>query len=186
MKKLDAYQLVYPREKIAEQIKLVAQEISSWAEKVWQDSHTELLTIPILRGALFFYSDLVRAIPHSMELSAARSWGYQIGKNQVEAEELRMSIEDIPAQGRHVLLVDDICDSGRTLERMKEALLHKGAIQVKTAVLIERQFEKKNFSSDWTAFKYSGAEWFIGYGMDDCEKWRNLPEVYIIKKNPGA
>ena len=80
-----------------------------------------------------------------------------------------------------VVIVDDICDTGSTLARLVRVLNDLGAREVKTAVLIHRVMKDPKFTPDWAAFKYEGPEWFVGYGMDDRNHYRNLQNVYIMR-----
>jgi len=173
---------MYDASAIAKQVSNLGNSITEWAVKEYQASHSDILAIPVLRGGLFFFADLVRAIGHSVEVAPAQSWGYQTSSNEI-AKEHKIDISNVPAKGRSVLIVDDICDSGRTLEVLQKKLLEAGAREVKTAVLIKRVLSEETFEPDWVGFKYSGHEWFVGYGMEDCDRYRNLPGIYLITKS---
>lgn len=173
---------LYSPEDISKAVERVGGDISKWAEEVWEKSHTDILAIAILRGAIFFFSDLVRRIDRSVEIAPARTWAYE-NENFAQRQEVIVNIEGVPAKGRHVLIVDDICDTGRTLRAISDALLKAGACEVKTAVLIKRVLKTETFNPDWVCFEYEGPEWFVGYGMDDGDRWRNLPQVAIIQQS---
>jgi len=175
------FQLLYGEQQIAEAVRGLGRQTSAWAAEVWRQSHTHILAIPILRGAIFFFADLVRQIEHSVEIAPARAWAYE--KNLNPQPVIKLNLEAIPARGRAVLLVDDICDSGRTLHALKNAVLEAGALVVKSVVLVKRMSAGETFEPDWAAFKYPGAEWLVGYGMDDGDRWRNLPAIYVIKQS---
>jgi len=176
------FQICYPAEIIQKRVRELGQEISSWAQKIWDDSHTDVVAVPILRGGLFFFADLVRAVSSSIEIAPVKAWAYASGENAKQLDQVSVDVSVIPARGRRVLLVDDICDSGRTLDELHRQLLTAGALEVRSAVLIKRE-AKKVFEPNWSAFNYNGPEWFVGYGMDDSERWRNIPSVYIIKQS---
>ncbi|RMG39455.1 MAG: hypothetical protein D6719_13230 [Candidatus Dadabacteria bacterium] len=173
---------LYSRDEIERAVKKIASEITLWAEEVWEKSQTDILAIPILRGGLFFYADIVRCVQHSVGMAPARSWGYELNKNNVKRDTVEMNLDDVPARGRNVLLVDDICDSGRTLKALTRGLLEIGALEVKTAVIVRRAIPEPEHIPDWTGFEYEGTEWLVGYGMDDSDRWRNLPDIYVIKQ----
>lgn len=177
------FKLLYSEQQIAESVARMGADISVWADEVWRRSHTDIITIPVLRGGIFFFADLVRKINHSVEIAPVRTWAYTNTENGVQRPEVKVSLDDVPAQGRSVLLIDDICDSGRTLAVLKQALLDAGALEVRSAVLIKRVLDQKTFEPDWVGFSYTGHEWFVGYGMEDCERWRNLPSSYIIQQS---
>lgn len=173
---------LYSPQDISQAVSKIGKEIDVWADEVWQKSHTDILAIAILRGAIFFFSDLVREISRSVEIAPARTWAYE-NENFVQKDKVTVNIEGVPAKGRHVLIVDDICDTGKTLSAIKQALLDVGACEVRTAVLIKRVLKEPTFEPNWVGFNYQGPEWFVGYGMDDCDRWRNLPSVSIIQQS---
>jgi len=174
---------VYSEQEIARRVAELGQEISSWCHGVWRDSHTDVLVIPVLRGGIFFFADLVRQLSTSIEVAPVRTRGYESGKNAVMCDEVSIAVEDLAVKGRVVLVVDDVSDSGRTLEALEATLTKMGAREVRTAVLVRRLLDKPSFVPCWVGFQYSGSEWIVGYGMDDNERWRNLPGVYVIKKD---
>jgi len=176
------FDLTYSFDEIEARVSALGAEINFWAENTWKESHTDLLTIPVLRGGIFFFADLVREIPRSVEIAPARTWAYQSSVNNERRADVTVNLEGVPAKGRHILLVDDICDSGRTLATLKDALLRAGALDVRAAVLIRRAIEKPHFMPEWVGFEYSGNEWFVGYGMEDSNRWRNLKDIYIIRQ----
>ncbi|MCB0332119.1 MAG: hypothetical protein KDD55_01400 [Bdellovibrionales bacterium] len=178
-----SFKLEYSHTHIKEQVAHLGKEISVWANQVWEDSHTDLLTIPVLRGGIFFFADLVREITSSVEIAPAQTWAYELEQNAVMRSEIKVRIDDVPAKGRSILLIDDICDSGKTLAALSESMREAGAVEVKSAVLIRRSIEDQAFTPDWVGFEYVGPEWFVGYGMEDSGRWRNLPDIYIIQQS---
>ena len=174
------FQLVYSQAQIAGQVARLGAEISKWAEKVWSDEEQEILTVPVLGGGIFFFADLVRSIGTSLEILPLKTWGY-VGETNQALDEVKADIGEVKAKGRRVLLVDDICDSGRTLASLKRQFLAAGAAEVRSAVLLKRIMDKETFDPDWIGFEHKGKEWFVGYGMDDRGHWRNLPSVFIIQ-----
>jgi hypoxanthine-guanine phosphoribosyltransferase len=79
-----------------------------------------------------------------------------------------------------VLVIDDICESGKTLSRLTNVFRELGALEVRSAVLIHRAVEGATFIPTWKAFDYLSTEWFVGYGLGDKEHNANLPDVYNI------
>lgn len=177
------FQVLYTPEEIAEKIRFLGAQIDQWAKEIWDSSHTDILAIPILRGGIFFFADLVRNIRHSVEIASARTWAYETDQRAVQKAKVEVNITEVPAKGRAVLLVDDICDSGKTLHALTQALLGSGARVVKSAALVRREVKDQVFAPDWAGFEYQGSEWMVGYGMDDCDRWRNLPGIYIIRQS---
>ena len=179
----DRYEKLYSNEVIQREVKRLGSEISPWVQKVEEETGAIPLAVCILRGALFFYADLLRAIDHSIEPECVRAWAYSLTDNKKEDKTgVRVSVESVVAENRSILIVDDICDTGSTLARLVRVLNDLGAREVKTAVLIHRVVKNSKFTPDWAAFKYDGPEWFVGYGMDDRNHYRNLQDVYIMRR----
>lgn len=173
---------LYEPDTIRDAVARLGKDISAWTREVWDISGSDVVAVPVLRGGIIFFGDLVRQVEHSLEVAPGRSWGYEVGENGVQNQSIRLDVDAIPAEGRSILLVDDVCDSGRTLAAMSERLLERGAREVRSAVLIRRILPETSYLPTWSAFEYDGAEWFVGYGMEDGERWRNLPGVYIIRQ----
>jgi hypoxanthine phosphoribosyltransferase len=174
------FKLQYSEQAIAAALTKMGGEISGWAGKVFETSGQDILTIPVLRGGLFVFSDLVRSINCSVEIAPARAWAYEVGQAGVQKENVGLNLDGVPAMGRSILIIDDICDSGRTLKTLTAALLKAGAREVRSAVLIKREIGTETFEPDWVGFKYTGSEWFVGYGMDLGERFRNLPSIHVV------
>lgn len=172
------YRRLYSAEEIASTVKTLAAPISLWARDAEELTGRDILAIPLLRGGIFFFSDLVRQLSVSVELNPVFASAYA---GNAVASAVRVSIEELEVSGRAVLLLDDICDSGRTLGEIAGKILSRGAAEVRTAVLIKRELNGA-FEPDWSGFRYSGSEWFVGYGMDDGDRYRNLPEIYLIER----
>lgn len=174
---------VFSEKEIATRVKALGEEITGWCEGVWRDSHTDVLVLPVLRGGVFFFADLVRQLRTSVEVDPITTSAYELGRNGIQKDIVSVYAEQLAVKGRVVLVVDDVCDSGRTLEALEKALLEKGAREVRTAVLVRRLLDTPSFVPCWVGFQYQGPEWFVGYGMDDNQRWRNLPGVYAIKRD---
>lgn len=175
------FEMVYPAAQISEQVKRIGAFVSEWAGKVQKETGKETIAVPVLGGGIFFFSDLVRAVDVSLEIASVRAWGYAPDKNAEQLSEVRVELDQLQFKDRHVLLIDDICDSGKTLATLHEIIKGSGALEVKSAVLIKRMMDVPTFDPDWVGFEYKGSEWFVGYGMDDRGSWRNLPAVYVIR-----
>lgn len=176
----DRFRRVYSKADIHGALQEMSAPISAWCNEITVKTHREVLAIAILRGGLFFFADLVRTLSVSVEVQALRTMGYHNDQVGVPRGDLHIDLMDCDVAGRSILIVDDICDSGRTLGCLTAHLLRSGAREVRTAVLIQRQVPRPEFQPDWVAFNYTGEEWFVGYGMEELDRYRNLPEVHII------
>lgn len=182
----DYLEIKYTPECIMDRVGALGDEIGVWADGILEKHGVPLLAVCVVRGAVFFYADLLRAIPRSVETAFCRTWSYSSSENaqldEIHGKGIRVDVDAIEAAGRGILIVDDICDTGATLEKLKNVFLELGAVEVKTAVLIHRLIDMPKHSPDWSAFQYSGDEWFVGYGMEDKNRLQNVPGVYIINK----
>lgn len=176
----DEYQSIYSSCEIEQAISRLGGEISPWAQEIEEKSGNDLLVIPVLRGSIFFFADLARQIAASVALAPAATTGYNADTNE-RLDGIAIRLEELSLSGRAVLVVDDICDTGGTLQELTKDLRRLGAAEVRTAVLIKREGTQQVFDPDYVGFSYEGPEWFVGYGMDDCGRWRNLPDIYLLQ-----
>ena len=177
------YKLTYTAEQIHSAVVRLAHEITPWAQQAGA-KYTDVIAIPILRGGIYFFSDLTREIESSLELAPVRVKTYLSEVNAAQRNEVTISADGLDVRGRAILLVDDICDSGRTLAVLSSQLQKDGAAEIQSAVLIRRKLDTAAFLPNWVGFEYSGPEWFVGYGMEDRNRFMNLPAIYTIP--PGA
>lgn len=174
------YNLIYSRIQINEAVKTISRQISPWLKEVKDQTDQDVLALPVMRGGMFFFCDLARQLDYSVDLRLARTWGYNVG-SQNASKEIKIDLSDVEPKDRSILLIDDICDSGRTLKALQQSLLKAGARAVRSAVLIRRLIEPMTYEPEYCGFEFLGQDWFVGYGMEDNERWRNLPEIYTIE-----
>jgi hypoxanthine phosphoribosyltransferase len=140
------------------------------------------LLIGVLKGACFFLSDLMRAVDTrlSIEFMAISSYG---SSTRTSGEVRIMKDLDVPIEGRHILVVEDIVDTGLTLSYLLANLKSRGAATVKLVALLDK-FERrqKEVTIDYLGFKIPD-EFVVGYGLDFAERYRNLPYIGVLK-NP--
>lgn len=176
------YTVTFSAESIERRIRELGEEIAPWAQEVLAETGEQVLGICILRGGVHFFSDLMRAIPCSIEPFFCRASSYHSTVNEQSTTGVRVSFEDVRARGRSILLVDDICDTGATITKLTNIFGELGAAEVKTAVLVHRTIPGSAVPT-WSGFRYSGPEWFVGYGMEDRNMYTNLPDVCTIRKD---
>ena len=138
------------------------------------------LLIGVLKGALFFLSDLMRAVDTrlSIEFMAISSYG---SSTRTSGEVRIMKDLDVPIEGRDILVVEDIVDTGLTLSYLLANLKSRGAASVKLAALLDK-FERreKEVPIDYLGFQIPD-EFVVGYGLDFAERYRNLPFIGVLK-----
>jgi hypoxanthine phosphoribosyltransferase len=142
----------------------------------------EFTVISILNGSFIFMADLLRRIQLPMQMDCWSVSSYHGTKSSGSINFRQRDITDV--SNRHVLLLDDILDSGLTLHTIKQKLLQEqNAKSVKCCVLLNKQVSRNaDIEADYTGF-FIGQEFVVGYGLDYNEKYRNLPYVGILKEN---
>jgi hypoxanthine phosphoribosyltransferase len=145
------------------------------AHQIGQDYADRSLTIVgVLTGSLVFLADLTRqlAIPHRIGVLQASSYRGAT----TEPGPLRVNLELVPdLQGRHVLLLDDILDTGRTLSALVDQVKQLGPLSVRTIVLLRKQGRQTvPFDPDYCGFEIPDV-FVVGYGLDYNDEFRHLP-----------
>ena len=140
----------------------------------------DLLLVGVLKGSFVFLADLARSIdlPVEVDFMVVSSYGSGTESSGVLtiSKDLSVSVE-----GRHVLIVEDIVDSGLTLSLLTEDLRSRGAASVEIAVLLEKDVPRSHqVECAYSAFHCPDA-FLVGYGLDYAERYRNLPYIGILK-----
>src|SRR6267378_7924021 len=142
------------------------------------------LLIGVLKGACFFLSDLLRTIDTrlSIEFMAISSYG---SSTRTSGEVRILKDLDVPIEGRHIIVVEDIVDTGLTLSYLLANLKSRGAASVKLVALLDKYDRReKEVPIDYLGFKIPD-HFVVGYGLDFAERYRNLPFIAVLK-NPDA
>ena len=138
------------------------------------------IAIGLLRGAITFMADLTRALSIPIEYDFMQPSSYGQGH---EASTLRL-LHDLtqPVAGRHLLVIEDIVDTGQTLSYLTEKLLQRGAASVKLCALLDKPARRQQaVILDYTGFHIEQDVFVVGYGLDYAERYRNLPYVAALK-----
>lgn len=162
-------------EKILERVDELAATISSdYAHK------GEIVLIGVLKGAFIFLADLSRrlSIPRHIEFIAVSS--YEHGSVRSGAVRLVMDVRR-PIEGRHVLIVEDIVDTGHTIHYLIDMLKSRNPASIKTCALVHKaERTEVEIDIDYLGFTI-GDEWVVGYGLDFDEKERTLPYIGVVR-----
>jgi hypoxanthine phosphoribosyltransferase len=168
----------------AEKILLTEEEIKAKVFEMGQTISTEyegkdLLMVGILKGAMIFMADLVRSvtIPVEFDFMAVSSYGGSSKSSGVVRilKDLEQNIE-----GRHVLLVEDIVDTGLTLKYLLDNLQTRDPASVKACTLLDKPERRKvEVAVDYNGFTIPD-EFVVGYGLDYNEKYRNLKDILVL------
>jgi hypoxanthine phosphoribosyltransferase len=139
----------------------------------------DLLVVGVLKGALFFMSDLLRALKISvcmdfMHCTSSSSKGKDGNPVQIMSD----MKQDI--RGRHVLLVEDIMDSGVTIAYLKKLLLDREPVSLKVCVLLDKADRRQvPIEADYAGFRIPN-KYVVGYGLDFKDRYRNLPYIAVL------
>lgn len=176
------YKLVYSSAQIAARVAEMGSAISASVATMRSRSGSDPVVVPLLRGALVFAADLIRSIQGSVEVAPLATESYDKSQNQPLEQALVGHIDAASFRGRSVIIVDDVCDSGRTLELVMRRFKEMGADSVQCAVMVNRHKVAPRIVPEWIGFDFVGDDWFVGYGMDDQGRYRNLPDICVIEK----
>lgn len=172
----DIDRVLISQEQIARRVRELAQQITAD-----HSAGAEIMIVPILTGAMIFCADLIRHIPIAMKIGLMTVSSYPGQSVRTQGSKLLdQQLGNI--QGRHVLLVDDILDSGGTLRMVVPMVRELGPASVKTCVLLrkDRQVARET-PVDYIGFDIPD-EFVVGYGLDFDDYYRNLPNIVTLKK----
>ena len=160
--------------------KAIAQRVEALGKEITADYEgKDLLVIAILKGSFMFFSDLLKKIdlPLEIDFMAAKSYGDNTHPGEVHI----VKDLDKPIEGRHILIVEDILDTGQTLHALYKLLDVRGAASLKTCTFLDKPARRTtDFYADYKGYEIP--DYFVvGYGLDYAERYRNLPYVAILK-----
>ncbi|MBR6751641.1 MAG: hypoxanthine phosphoribosyltransferase [Clostridia bacterium] len=170
----DLCKILITGEEISKRVKEIAAQITKDYEG------EEVLVVGILRGAVVFYSELVKEIDLDLRFDFMSVSSY--GDGTVSSGEVKI-IKDIsqPIAGLNVIIVEDIIDTGNTLKNLKKLLLTRNPKSLKICSLLDKPSRRKvELEGDYVGFVVPD-EFVVGYGLDYQEKYRNIPDVGVLK-----
>lgn len=159
--------LLYSPSQIDARLGELASSLDTWAVESKAETGRLLLAVCMLRGGVFFFSDVLLHMKHSVEPGFCRAWSYAKGINGQPEDTVRMDWQGLDVRDRDVVLIDNICDSGRTLAVASEWLGVRGARKVRSAVIVHRLRADSRHTPTLSGFEYPGVEWLVGYGLRD-------------------
>ena len=170
----DLARVLYEESAIFERLDAVAADIT----RDYQGK--ELTVVAVLNGSFMFMADLLRRIPLPLRVDCVSVASYHGG---VESSG-RVTFDQLTApdvRGRHVLILDDILDSGRTLDAIQQRLANEGTLSLRTCVLLRKQKSRaRPVDADYVGFDIAD-EFVVGYGLDFQEKYRNLRCLGVLR-----
>jgi len=142
----------------------------------------EVICVCILKGSFMFTSDLVREIKLPTIVDFMRVSSYGQGMSSKGGITITKDLE-VDITGKHVLIVEDIVDSGLTLKWLRDALLDRNPKSLKIVCLLDKKARRKiDIPCDYTGLTIDDG-FVVGYGIDYAEKYRNLPDILIVEKS---
>ena len=158
--------------------KTILRRLDELAAQISADYHgCELTVIAILNGSLIFMADLLRRIP--LDCLSVASYH---GGLQTSGELIFRQVASPDVAGRHILLLDDILDSGTTLDAIQERLETASPRSVRICVLLRKtKLRQRAIDADYIGFDIAD-EFVVGYGLDYMERYRNLPYIGVLRK----
>lgn len=161
----------------------LSERVAQLGEQITRDYEgKDLIVVCILRGSIIFFSDLIRKIdlPLIVDTLAVSSYG----KGSVTSGKVRI-IKDMSEDiaDKHVLLVEDIIDSGNTMKNLTALLKARGPLSVRICTLLDKPSRREvEIEGDYVGFTIPD-EFVVGYGLDYAEQYRNIDEVCVLKES---
>jgi hypoxanthine phosphoribosyltransferase len=173
----DIMEILFSRDQIADRVRAIGQQISA------DYAGESIVLIGVLKGAAIFLSDLARSITvdNTFDFVAVSSYG----RARVSSGQVKL-IKDIdnPIEGKHVILVEDILDTGLTLSYLRQLMLQHKPASLKIATCLDKPERRLvPIEADYVGFKIPN-RFVIGYGMDFAERYRGVEDIRIFPDNP--
>jgi len=171
---MDDIKVLIDEEKLQKRVDEIADQIQK------EYKGREIILICILKGSIFFTVDLARRIKGDVKIEFIRVSSYNDGTESSGEIKMKLDLKD-SIQGKDVIVIEDIIDTGRTLSYLIEYLKMKKPNSVKLCALLDKPDRRTiNVTVDYTGFQIPD-KFVIGYGLDYDEKYRNLPYVGYIE-----
>jgi len=176
--RLDLDHILISRERIAQRVRELARGI----EQAYLNTGDDGLTfVTILSGSLIFLADLIRELPLRMKIGLVTVSSYRGATTQSGGSKL-LSDLNVDVRGRHVLLIDDILDTGGTLRTVRERIAQAGAKSIRVCVLLRKPSKAPpDVTADFVGFDIEDA-FVVGYGLDYNDHYRNLPDIGVLRR----
>jgi len=172
------FEVLYNQEQIQARIQELGKRITrEYAGK-------ELVLVSVLKGSCIFLADLMRSIDLNLTIDFMAVSSYKDGTKSTGDVEILKDLSN-PIRGKHVIVVEDIVDTGLTLSRLLEILDSRGAASIKLASFLDKPEPriKTELQIDFTGFVIPN-KFVVGYGLDAAGRYRNLPFIAVVK-NPA-
>ena len=159
----------------------IQDRVRAMGDEIRRDHPGELHLVCVLKGAFMFLADLLRALPDTTTIDFVAISSY--GKSTRSSGEVRL-LKDLDSglEGRNVVIVEDIVDTGLTLTYLQDILRARGPQTLKTACLLSKPSRRQvDVKVDYIGFTIED-KFVVGYGLDYAEQYRNLPYIAILEQ----
>ena len=158
----------------------IQARVAEMAAEIRRDFPDEVHLIAVLKGAFIFLSDLVRHIPGKVSLDFMSTSSY--AKGTTTSGEVKLTKDlDLTLDGRNVIIVEDIVDSGLTLHYLHEILRARNPKTLRTACLLSKPSRRRiEVPVEYVGFTIED-RFVVGYGLDYAEQYRNLPHIAVLE-----
>ena len=157
----------------------IQERVAEMAAEIRRDFPDDVHLIAVLKGAFVFLSDLVRCIPGKVSLDFMATSSYAAGTTTSGEVKLVKDL-DLTLDGRNVIIVEDIVDSGLTLHYLHEILRARNPRTLRTACLLSKPSRRRvNVPLEYVGFTIED-RFVVGYGLDYAEQYRNLPYIGVV------
>jgi len=171
--------------KDVERILITSEEIGARVRELGQQitndyAGQEILMIGVLRGAVIFMADLARSIKRPMDIDFMAISSYGLSTNSSGVVRIIKDLDEV-VEGRHILIIEDIIDSGLTLNYLVDNIKSRKPASVRICTLLSKPDRRKvNVTVDYNGFIIPD-HFVVGYGLDYAGKYRNLPFIGVLK-----
>lgn len=174
----DIETILISRDQIAQRILQLGQEIAHDLNDLSEDG--EIMLVPILTGSIIFVADLMRCLPQKVRISVITASSYPGKSTASQGVQLIGALPD-NLQGKHVLIVDDVLDSGNTIRMVRAEIEKRSPASVRAVVLLRKMVDSAtNTPCEYVGFDIPD-EFVVGYGLDYDDYYRNLPDIGTLK-----
>src|SRR3954452_12272231 len=176
----DIDRILISQDKIAGRVRELARDIIADHTPPKMPGEPEITIVPILTGAMIFCCDLIRRIPFAMKIGLMTVSSYPGSSLRTQGSQIiGQQLGDV--RGRHVVIVDDILDSGGTIKLVVPIIKELGAATVRSCVLLRKDRPAaRDTHVDYWGFEIPD-EFVVGYGLDYNDYYRNLPYIGTLK-----
>lgn len=172
----DIERILIGRERIGERVTAMADSIS----ETYGDNPDGLVIVPILAGSVIFLADLIRQLPFKMKIGLITVSSYR-GATTSAGESRLVQDLNLDIENRHVLVVDDILDTGSTLRMVVENLRERRPASLRVCVLLRKRAKApRDLAVDFVGFDIEDV-FVVGYGLDYNDHYRNWPDIGVLK-----